>query len=273
MNMSNVKKWIRRIAFDFVLICGGLYLIAFSVCAFKINSVMFYPHKAEYTWQTPNIINIGDAKEPIAAYWLPHPGASNVILYSHGNGEDIGDLSGVFQTISEAGISILAFDYPGYGLSDGRPTEMGCYASAEKAYQFLTLTQHVSPDRILVLGRSLGAGTACYLAEKYPVAGLIFESGFLSAPRVVTRVRLLPFDPFPNIRRIKRISCPKLFLHGTQDSVIPFWHGQKMYELSPDPKRHMWVNGGGHDDLVYVFGGNRYRSLIKKFTETKHVSN
>jgi abhydrolase domain-containing protein 17 len=105
------------------------------------------------------------------------------------------------------------------------------------------------------------------LAEKYRVRGLILDSGFLSAPRVITRIRLLPQDPFPNIARIEHISCPKLFFHGTEDSVIPFWHGKKMYELSKGSKLYHWVSEAGHNDLIHFFGLNHYKAVIKKFSE------
>lgn len=260
-----IQKWAKRIALDCLLIAVAQYLIVLLACMFLLNSILFQPHAPEYTWQTPYIINIGDQGKPVAAYWQPQTNAIATLLYSHGNAEDIGDLTEVFNALAQSGISVLAYDYPGYGLSGGKPSENGCYEAAETCYSFLTIQKKITPENIIILGRSVGSGPACYLAEKYPVRGLILESGFLSAQRVITRVCLLPIDTFPNIERIKAISCPKLFIHGTHDSVIPFWHGKKMYELSPGMKQHHWVPGAGHDDLLLYTGLENYTKLIKKF--------
>lgn len=267
MARETMKKWGKRIAINCVIICVAQYLIGLLVCMFLLNTLLFHPHEPDYTWQTPHIINMGDEHTPVAGYWQPCTNATIALLYSHGNAEDIGDLTELFNAITQAGISVLAYDYPGYGLSKGKPTEKGCYETAEKAYLFLTNQQKIKPENIIVLGRSLGSGPACYLAEKYPIRGLVFESGFLSAQRVVTRIRLLPMDTFPNVKRIENISCRKLFIHGAHDSVIPFWHGKKMYELSTGIKQYHWVPAAGHDDLLLYIGEKSYSKLIKDFAD------
>jgi fermentation-respiration switch protein FrsA (DUF1100 family) len=103
------------------------------------------------------------------------------------------------------------------------------------------------------------------LAEKFPVGGLIVESGFTSAPRVVTRIRILPFDPFPNIRRIRNISCPKLFFHGTDDNVVPFSHGKALFAAAKEPKAHIWFQDVGHNDLTLVLGEEKYFEALRTF--------
>ncbi|MCL2104649.1 MAG: alpha/beta hydrolase [Kiritimatiellaeota bacterium] len=231
----------------------------------KVNDAMFHPFEPDYSWEMPNIVNIGDAEAPISAIWLPNAETNKVFLYSYGNAENIGDLASVFEAFAKAGLSVLAYDYPGYGLSAGKPTEKGAYASAEAAYRFLTERCGITPSAIIVLGRSLGSGAACYLAEKFPVGGLVIESGFTSAPRVVTRIRILPFDPFPNIRRIGNIPCPKLFIHGTEDDTIAFSHGKAMFAAAREPKEHLWVDGAGHDDLTVVLGNEKYVAVLNAF--------
>lgn len=267
MTRALLQTWAKRIVLDGLIIVIAQYLIVLLAVTFLLNAMMFHPHEPYYTWQTPHVINIGDQKMPVAAYWHPGTNATATVLFSHGNAEDIGDLSELFDALAQSGVSVLAYDYPGYGLSAGSPTEKGCYEAAEKAYAFLIEYQKLTPACIIIQGRSLGSGPACYLAEKYPVKGLILESGFLSAPRVVTRVRLLPQDPFPNINRIEHIPCPKLFLHGTHDSVIPFWHGKEMYERSSGPKDYHWVSEAGHNDLILTFGFKRYTQVIKAFAD------
>src|SRR5262249_3317690 len=122
------------------------------------------------------------------------------------------------------------------------------------------------PERIIILGRSVGSGPAVHLAARRPVAGLILESPFLSAFRVITGIPLLPFDKFPNYREIARVRCPVLIIHGTEDRVIGFWHGQKLFALAHEPKRFFAVEGADHNDLNEVAGA-RYFEAVQSFSK------
>ena len=260
---KNLRSWARRITIDLAIIYLGLCAIGL----FMINGLMFRPHAPGYSWDTPHVVNVGDDATPVAAMWLPSTTPGKTVLYSHGNGEDLGDLTEIFEAFRKAGFSVLGYDYPGYGLSAGKPTEKSAYAAADTAYRFLTTRHGTAPADILALGRSLGSGPACYLAERHPLGGLIIESGFTSAPRVMTRIRLLPFDPFPNIRRIPNISAPKLFIHGMEDRVIPYTHSQTLFAAAAPPKTHRGIGGAGHDDLMFVIGDDAYFKLLQTFTD------
>ncbi len=203
----------------------------------------------------------------LAALYLPNPAATHTLLYSHGNAEDLGDLQPFFGQLHRAGFAILAYDYRGYGLSPGKPSEQNTYEDIEAAYRYLTETQGVPPDKILIQGRSLGGGPATYLATRYPVGGLILESTFRSVFTVVTRVPLFPFDKYPNRDRLRTLNVPLLVIHGTQDEVIPFRHGQQLYAAAPGPKQAYWVTGAGHNNLVTV-AGNHYFTQLQTFARS-----
>src|SRR5438128_9503857 len=115
------------------------------------------------------------------------------ILFSHANAEDIRYDQELLERIRAAGFAVFAYDYQGYGTSEGRPSERHAYEDENAAYNFLVQSMHVQPNRIIAFGRSVGSGPACDLASRRPVAGLILESAFTSAFRVMTRVRVLPF--------------------------------------------------------------------------------
>jgi hypothetical protein len=104
------------------------------------------------------------------------------------------------------------------------------------------------------------------LASNHKVAGLILESPFVTAFRVVTRIPLLPFDKFRNIDRIKSVNCPVLVIGGKADKIIPFWHGEKLFEAANEPKFKLWVDDAGHNDLVMA-AGNSYWDTIKRFAD------
>jgi len=257
----------------------SLYVVVFIVFVLVVgpaivNRAIFPAPMPSYTWHWPGVVNIGTAEAPIAAYWVANPYARKVILFSHGNGEDIGMFDRFFHILtSGAECSLLAYDYPGYGLTKGTPTEQSVYDTAEAAYRFLVEEQKFAPEDIVVMGRSLGGGPASYLAEKYPVGGLILESTFTSAPRVKTGIRILPYDPFPNITRIARITCPKLIIHGAQDEIIPFSHARRLAAAATPPCHLEAVEGAGHNDLFWVCGQENYIHFIREFLKEQKPKN
>ena len=79
----------------------------------------------------------------------------------------------------------------------------------------------------------------------------------------MTKVRVLPIDPFPNLKRIGKIKCPLTIIHGTDDSIIPFSQGKELFGLAPGPKQFVAVEGADHNDLIAVLGLGEYRKLLK----------
>lgn len=234
---------------------------------FFSESVIFLPHASSYK-DDASILKITSANgNKISALYLSNPSARFTILFSHGNAEDLGDDRSWLEDLRDAGFSVLAYDYQGYGTSQGKPGEQVLYEDEAAAYDFLTTTLQVPADRIIVLGRSVGSGPAVHLAARRPVAGLILQSPFLSAFRVLTRVHLLPFDRFPNYKDIRNVHCPVLVVHGTRDTVISPWHGKKLFELANQPKQFLWVEGADHNDLELV-AGKRYLEAIKNFASS-----
>jgi fermentation-respiration switch protein FrsA (DUF1100 family) len=158
----------------------------------------------------------------------------------------------------------LAYDYQGYGTSEGEATERHTYDDEEAAYNFLVQTMHIQPTNIIAFGRSVGGGPAVDLASRRPVAGLILESAFTSAFRVMTRVSVFPFDRFDNLHKIKKVPCPVLIIHGTQDSVINVVHGRELFAAAHEPKQALWLEGANHNDVAFV-AGPRYSDALKAF--------
>jgi abhydrolase domain-containing protein 17 len=248
----------------FLLIVIGLYLIALIVAAFFSDRMIFQPQQPGYRDQ-PNILKLTSSDgAKISATYLTNPQADFTVLFSHGNAEDIGDDKALLERIRAAGFAVFAYDYQGYGTSEGRPSERHAYEDENAAYNFLMQSLHVPANRIIAFGRSVGGGPACDLASHRPVAGLILESAFTSAFRVMTRVQVLPFDKFDNLRKIKSVRCPVLIVHGTEDSVINISNGKELFAAANEPKQALWVEGANHNDVASV-GGTRYSNTLKAF--------
>src|SRR5215470_5914982 len=247
-----------------LLIVVGLFLIALITAAFFSDRMIFQPQQQGYRDQ-PNILKLTSSDGAnISAMYLVNPQADFTVLFSHGNAEDIGNDQALLERIRAAGFAVLAYDYQGYGTSEGKPSERHAYDDEDAAYRYLVETLHIPPSRIIAFGRSVGAGPAADLASCRPVAGLILESAFTSAFRVMTRISILPFDRFDNLRKIKTVHCPVLIVHGTQDSLINASHGRKLFSAANEPKQALWVQGAGHNDVPLV-AGTHYDESLKKF--------
>lgn len=225
---------------------------------------IFLPPPSSYT-ESPEILKLTTVGGiQIAALYLNNPEADRTLLYSHGNAEDIGDNRRRLEQFQAQGFAVLAYDYPGYGLSEGKPSEQGAYQAIDAAYHYLIDNLETDPQTIILLGRSVGGGPAIDLAAREPVGGLIIESSFVSAFRVVTQIRLLPFDKFANLAKIPQIASPVLVIHGTEDTVIPLWHGEALLEAIESPKQALWVEGAGHNNVLKV-AGDQYWQTIQDF--------
>lgn len=247
------------------LLLATLYL-GFALFAwFFSDSMIFFPHPSSYR-DSPEILKLTTTRgKKISAIYLPNPTAQFTLLVSHGNAEDLGDDRDWLQDLRHAGFNVFAYDYEGYGTSEGKPTEAAFYEDEAAAYEYLAVNLKTSPDNIIVFGRSVGTGPAAYIAARRPSAGLILQSPFLSTFRVLTRIPVLPFDKFPNYKYIRHVHSPVLIMHGRQDSVIPFWHGEKMLALANEPKQFFWAVNADHNDLTMAMG---YLDAIQKFVAT-----
>jgi hypothetical protein len=218
------------------------------------DRMIFLPPSPSYDARTLPVTRITtDDGNVIAVLHLPNPEARYTLLFSHGNAEDLGYLAPFLLQLHDIGFAVLAYDYRGYGLSTGGPPgTAGSYRDEAAVYRHATQNLKIPPGRIILHGRSVGSGPAVELATREPVAGLIVESGFVSIFRVLTRWPLLPFDKFPNLKRIPQVRCPVLVIHGRQDEIIPFWHGEKLFAAAPQPKYSAWMAVAGHNDLAAV---------------------
>jgi abhydrolase domain-containing protein 17 len=249
-----------------LLVTVLLVYLAFAAFAWLASDRMiFQPPPSSYRAGQLPIVMVPTDGGSIATLHLPNPRAAVTVLYAHGNAEDLGHAAPLLEELRRAGFAVLAFDYRGYGLSTGGPPSAASATSDMKAvYQHAVRTLKIPPSRIVLYGRSVGSGPATDLAARVPIGGLVLESAFVSAFRVLTRVSLLPFDRFHNLRHIRRVRAPVLVIHGTEDEVIPVSHGRRLYEAAGQPKQALWIEGAHHNDVPFVAGA-RYWSTLAAF--------
>jgi len=245
----------------FIYLAIGCYAFFFS------DRQIFQPQPSSYP-DNRNLIKLTTAKNiQISAVYLPSPQSTYTVLYSHGNGEDLGDVRPLLEKIRALGVNVFAYDYEGYGISQGSATEQNAYRDIDAAYHYLTTVLKQPPNRIVVYGRSIGSGPSIDIATRQPIGGLVVESGFTSIFRVITRIPIFPVDKFPNINKIGAVHCPVLFIHGTNDQTIPLWHGRALFDRANQPKTFLEVSGADHNDVEQV-AGEQYNQALRSFLQT-----
>lgn len=195
-----------------------------------------------------------------------------VMLYCHGNGGTISDRLGYYQVILAAGVNVLAFDYRGYGRSEGKPGEKGTYSDAHGALAWLK--EHGFPaSNVIVWGESLGGGIASEVAATEPVDGLVLQSTFTSMPDIGSEVfpflpvRLIGSIKYDTHARLPNIHCPVLVMHSKTDTLIRFHHGEQNFAAANEPKL-FWEIHGDHNDAIDEDAPN-FGAGLRKFLELR----
>lgn len=251
---KRVVRMIWIIAISYILIIACLMLLE--------NSLLFHPTSASGQWLAPPNSQVRDVEThlndgtPIHGWWCPMEGAKETLIYCPGNG---GNLTFRSQAIADLQrslkVSVLIFDYPGYGKSGGKPSEAGCYAAANAAYQWLTEKLQVPPDQVLIYGESLGGGVAMELALRHPPRALILMKTFTSIPDMAQKLyfwlpaRWLVRNKFDNIGKIGQCIQPVFIAHGESDTLIPSSHSERLFAAANEPKRFRLMPGLDHDHL------------------------
>ena len=186
------------------------------------------------------------------AWWAGAPGATATLVWSHGNGGNIAGRADVFLALAARGVAVLAYDYRGYGRSEGRPTEPGVYLDVEAAYDSLR-ARGVPAGHIVAFGESLGGAVAIRLATVRPCAGVAVVSTFTTL-RDVGRAHygplgLLAGDRFDSLARVRGLSVPMFVAHGDRDEVVPFALGERLFAAANEAKRFLRAAGRHHNDV------------------------
>ena len=221
----------------------------------------------------------------IAAIYYKQNNAKYTILYSHGNAEDMSQISEYLKDLSERlNVNIILYDYSGYGLSDGLPSEHTFYQNIESVYNHLIYKFDINSNDIILYGVSIGSGPTTYLASKYnkEIGGVILQSAFTSIATIFIPESMIQFlkqitfrttdiDMFRNIEYIENIiDSPTLIIHGTHDYLIPIWNGQYLYkrlkEINDNNVSYFWVEYCGHNDIEW-YEGKALREKIKEFID------
>ncbi|CAD7969220.1 unnamed protein product [Amoebophrya sp. A120] len=180
------------------------------------------------------------------------------IIFSHGNSTDIGLMFPHLRDIAaKCDVSVLAYDYSGYGCSTGEPSERNLYADIQAAFLYLNEECNIPMSQIILYGQSVGSAPSIHLANElqHGLGGLILHSALKSGLAVVySKIQHSPwYDVFQNVHKIKEVDAPVFLIHGTADLEVPIDHGKALYEACLRPFPPWWVHEGGHNDIEVIW--------------------
>ena len=252
-----------RFLFIVFLILAALAVIAALLaagCSGCVASLPFFPGK--HIAATPEHIGLTyeDARistsdgELLAAWFIPGPdekksGSDLTLLFFHGNGGNISHCLDSLLIFHRLGLSVLIVDYRGYGLSTGEPSVNGTHLDADAAWDWLLREKGLTPDRIIIHGRSLGGGVAAHLGARVNPRGLILESTFTCLRDVAKKhyawapISLLIPQDYDIPGALAGMRFPLLIVHSPDDELVPYALGQAIYQAYEGPKSFLRLKG------------------------------
>ena len=244
-----------------ILLIAGAYLLLVVFVYLKQGSMLYLPDlPGRELDATPEAIGLDfedvtlRASDGVNSHgWFVPGDTSRVVLYFHGNDGNISHRLYSIKEWHDLGFSVFIIDYRGYGQSDGKPTEQGLYRDGRAAWRYLTDDRGIAPDDIIIFGRSLGGSVASWIAAREKPAALIVESSFTSVPDVGQSaypwlpVRWLSRFKHPTRDHVAMTTRPVLVVHSRDDELIPFQHGEAIFEAANEPKSFLEIRGGHND--------------------------
>ena len=248
-----------------VLVLLGGYVAVGAIIYLAQERLLFVATKDLYRtpeangWDYLDVLCEVDGERTTGWYIYAASPARGTLLFSHGNAGNMADRLESISIFRDLGFDVLVYDYGGYGESTGRPSEQRCYNDIRAMWRYLLEERGIPEKRIILFGRSLGAGPACQLATEVEAAAVVLESAFVSVPEMASK--LYPLFPvsklvkhrFDNGSNIGRIRSPLLQIHSPDDTLIPFHHGQVLFEKAPEPKTFLQISGD-HNEGFWMSG-------------------
>ena len=240
------------------------------------NRLVFIPTRASDDWQAApsrffQDVDLVCAKgTKLHGWWCPYADSGQAVLYLHGNAGNLSHRGPSVQKVRDLlKMNVLIVDYPGYGKSEGSPTEMGCYYAADAAYDWLIEQQKIEPERIILYGVSLGGAVAVDLASRKKHEVLVLIKTFTSVPDVGQYrypwlpVRWLVRNRFNSLNKIEFCARPIFVAHSPDDELIPFALGKKLFDAANEPKDFFTLQGGHNESLPKEFFASLQAFLLR----------
>ena len=263
-----MKAFLKRLGI--LALIGYVFLLILFF--FIQRNFLYYPDKPYQGPETTSLTEVNtvqietSAGEVLPAWWHAPEDGEAVVIFFHGNASSAHNGRFIYQHLMNEGFGILGAEYPGYPGASGKPTQDSLTRAAIAHFDFL-IKQGIAPGDIYVIGNSLGTGVAAQLAVQRPVGKIVLMAPFNSIQDMfaikspVPGMALVTRDKFESDKALAGQNIPMLWVHGTNDQVVPISQGRKLYESYNGPKQSFIIHTGRHSDL-WVLGG---RERITEF--------
>ena len=247
-----------------------VFLTQSSLVYFPMRSVDMSPKKIGLDYEEVQLETSDGVT--LSSWFIPAKEQRGVLLFCHGNAGNISHRLESIRIFHDLGLSVLIFDYRGYGRSEGSISEEGTYLDAEAAWEYLVKDRHIKASEIILFGRSIGGSIAAKLAAKRQASALILESSFTSITDLGAQVypylpiRLLSRYYYDTSSYLEQINMPLLIIHSSDDEIIPFTHAKALYKNANEPKELLVITGD-HNAGFYL-SGEHYINGIDRFLST-----
>lgn len=268
--MRSLMTLLLSLAGIYVLLSAALYLMQ-NKMVFLANmpgrALTATPEDVGFAYQDVTITNSKGVN--IHGWFVPADQADVTVLFFHGNAGNISHRLDSIAIFRELGFNVFIIDYQGYGQSEGKASEKATYLDARTAWEYLVNDRQISPENIVIFGRSLGGAVASQLAAKTTPAAVILESTFTSAPDMAYRlypflpVRLLTRLKYPVEENVRHLSSPLLVIHSRHDEIIPFDMGESVFAAAPEPKQMLELTGDHNGG--FMINRRQYQSTLGRF--------
>ncbi len=251
----------------YLLVTLGLYIFQ--------RNLLYHPTENNYYGDKLTVkiekvkIKTDDNIDLLAWYHNKDIKKFKTILYLHGNAGSLENRIHKINHFKDMNINFLLLAWRGFSGNKGEPTEQGLYRDARSAVKWL-INQGVIEENIIIYGESLGSGVATEIAQNKNFAGIILESPFTSMVAAgkskypIFPIKLLLKDRYESDKKITNIISPILVMHGEVDKIVPFWMGEKMFQLANEPKYSYFSK---YDDHMMDFN-NELINSIKLFIKS-----
>ncbi len=275
-NKSRLARAFRKHSMAWgLLVVGGAIMVAGLSRGWEslIESQIFYPDRQmastprEYGLDYEDLFFITPDGVRLHGWLVPASDPKALVLFAHGNAGNISHRLDNVSRLNRLNLSVLIFDYRGYGRSQGRISEKGMYLDAQAAFDLARERATQENLKLVIFGRSLGGAAAIQLASEYApardAAGLILESTFTTLADMAGLHFPLAFagravkGKMDSLGRIKGIKITLLFFHGDRDDLVPLELGRRLFQAAPPPKELVVIKGAGHND-TYLKAGKPY---------------
>lgn len=249
-----MKKWLKLILGTLLIgglvgygaICGLVYTYQDQLTYFPTAEISVTPSSHQLEYEDFDL-DLGESS--VTGWIVRSQREAPWVIHFHGNGGNISNRIDHLKLLHQAGVNAVVFDYRGYGKSRGTPSEAGLIEDGLAVRSFLVEKYGVKDQQFVYFGESLGGGVACGVAKIKPPERLLLKSTFTSVTDRGAEiyswlpVRALSRTEFANWKAIPEFHFPLLVIHGKGDEIIPFHHGEKLYELANQPKQWLEIPG------------------------------